>query len=332
MKGFIKGITTTTMFLLIGASVVQADELSSNTGSEVLGERSFTSSQNQTLGNLLVALQDNLERDRLLNNTLSSTNELLPNSVFGEGHRVNLASNDTMITKAENLLTTTMLLSEIADTLTNQLNSELERIRVEKDLAVEKLMMSTGSTSVTKADAGKVVELYNSAKKRYTEVFNETNDTLLAFKESAKIHNFEHYILTSKSGLTAEDIDTLLAGTALHGLGVDFIGAEEKWGVNAYALMSLAALESNWGKSRLAQNKNNLFGYMAYDRDPYNSAKHFATKGDAIMTVAESLATNYLSADGKYNNGYTFKGVNVRYASDPNWHIKITGIMQRLIN
>ena len=72
--------------------------------------------------------------------------------------------------------------------------------------------------------------------------------------------------------------------------------------------------------------KNNLFGYTAYDSDPYNSATTFESYENAINKVAESLSTRYLhvagtkindelTATGIYFNGTTAKSVNIRYAS-----------------
>ncbi len=91
----------------------------------------------------------------------------------------------------------------------------------------------------------------------------------------------------------------------------------------------------------MAQNKFNLFGFAAYDRDPYNSAKTFESYEDAINTVAEALSTKYLHvagtnisdgivATGSYFNGTNVKSVNVRYASDEAWGEKVFSYMQYL--
>lgn len=132
--------------------------------------------------------------------------------------------------------------------------------------------------------------------------------------------------LLKPSSVTVEAIDQKLQGTGMAGLGQAFKTAEELYGVNAVFLTSLAIHESNSGKSRIAQDKNNLFGFMAYDRDPYNSAKEFETKEEGILHVAGYLKENYLTPNGSYFNGYSIDAINVKYATDLNW---ANGIVQR---
>lgn len=152
------------------------------------------------------------------------------------------------------------------------------------------------------------------------------------FVKEAKKHRFVNYDARTPSNLTGAELDRFIEGTRLHGLGEAYARAEAEYGVSAFVLMALSIHESNWGKSRIAQDKNNLFGYRAYDRDPYNSAAHFETAGDGIMTVASHLSRNYLTKGAKYYNGYTLAGMNVKYASDLNWNNKITNIMNRLVD
>ena len=53
--------------------------------------------------------------------------------------------------------------------------------------------------------------------------------------------------------------------------------------------------ESAWGKSNIAKNKKNLFGYRAYDSDPYNSASTFNTYAEGIDLIARVLTKYYLN-------------------------------------
>lgn len=117
--------------------------------------------------------------------------------------------------------------------------------------------------------------------------------------------------------------------------------AEQKYKINGIFLAAIGIHESAWGTSKLAVDKNNLFGYTAYDRDPYNSATTFENYESAINTVAEALSTKYLhvagtaisdgiTATGIYFNGTTAKSVNMRYASDENWSNKVFSYMQYL--
>lgn len=174
-------------------------------------------------------------------------------------------------------------------------------------------------------------------KQELIEKFKKLNpnmvitDSFEDFVAQAKKHRFYNYDLRTPSNLTGEELNRFLKGTALEGLGDAYAKAEKEYGVNAFTLIALSILESNWGKSRIAQEKNNLFGFRAYDRDPYNSAMHFTTKEECILTVARYLSENYLNPKGRYFNGFTLEGVNVKYSTDKEWYLKVTNIMNRLV-
>ena len=65
-----------------------------------------------------------------------------------------------------------------------------------------------------------------------------------------------------------------------------FYYAEQEYGINGVVLASLAIHESGWGTSKIALNKNNLFGYQAYDNSPYASSKQFDSYSEGIDLVA----------------------------------------------
>ena len=59
---------------------------------------------------------------------------------------------------------------------------------------------------------------------------------------------------------------------------------------------SFAALESGWGKSNIALNKNNLFGLNATDNNPGGNADTFSTVDDCIMNFTSSwMSKRYLN-------------------------------------
>lgn len=153
---------------------------------------------------------------------------------------------------------------------------------------------------------------------------------LKLFINKVQQEGFSTYDLTNPSGVGVRHINYVLEGTGLEGLGEYYIQAEKDYGVNAFFLVGLSALESAWGNSRLAQDRNNIFGFMAYDRN-VDMAKRFDTKGESILHVAKYLKENYLTVGGKYYNGVTVEGVNVRYSSDKNWNKKISLIVNRLV-
>lgn len=113
-----------------------------------------------------------------------------------------------------------------------------------------------------------------------------------------------------------------------------FYNMEQKYGINGIFLASVGIHESAWGTSKIATSKNNLFGYMAYDRNPYAFSANFESYESGIETLARVFCKYYLYpagtpiyeeevAKGSYYNGANVAGVNVRYASDKEWCNKV---------
>lgn len=132
--------------------------------------------------------------------------------------------------------------------------------------------------------------------------------------------------LTHVEFLYPSNINPLLEGTNLSGLEYEFLKAQSEYDVNVVFLISLAALESSWGTSNMAINKNNLFGFCAYDNNT-SKAKTFKSKSDCIMHVTKYISENYLTEGGKYYNGVTLKAVNKKYSSSEEWSKKVATIM-----
>lgn len=132
--------------------------------------------------------------------------------------------------------------------------------------------------------------------------------------------------LTQPSGETAARLNAFLQGTALAGLGDSFMAAEQNYHVSARYLLAHAIEESAFGTSRIAQDKHNLYGYGADDAHPYQDAYTFASFAACIDFVAHMVAQNYLSPSGSFYHGPTLRGMNVDYASDPNWAGNIAAI------
>lgn len=106
-------------------------------------------------------------------------------------------------------------------------------------------------------------------------------------------------IITEKSGLTAEELEALAAGTELEGLGYPFYRMEQEYLVNAVFALSVAQLESGYGTSRMAREDNNIFGMMGrvYQHKEENVGAfgelikyHYFGRG---LTTLESINTVY---------------------------------------
>jgi beta-N-acetylglucosaminidase len=132
--------------------------------------------------------------------------------------------------------------------------------------------------------------------------------------------------LTLPSGETAASLNQFLSGSALAGLGASFMQAETTYHVSARYFVAHAILESAWGTSAIAYYKHNLFGFGANDANPYGDAMTFTSFDACIQYVAQFIQTHYLTVGGPFYHGPTLRGMNVDYASDPNWAEKIASI------
>ena len=138
-----------------------------------------------------------------------------------------------------------------------------------------------------------------------------------------------HLPFRSKTTFTAEELNNFIAKktksySKLRGTGQAFIDAQNKYGANALLLLGLAANESAWGTSQIAQQKNNLFGINAIDSSPGASANSFETVEGCINDFAKYYISRGYSdpEDWRYFGGYLGNkgsGANVKYASDPFW-------------
>lgn len=140
--------------------------------------------------------------------------------------------------------------------------------------------------------------------------------------------------LRKPTNYTAEELDKVyslmnIKGSRLAGKGAIFKEAEERYQVNALYLIAHSALESAWGRSQIAKDKNNFFGIAAYDTTPYDSAKSFDDVDKGILGAAKWIRQNYID-NGRTYLGNKSSGMNVLYASDPYWGEKIASIMMTI--
>lgn len=132
----------------------------------------------------------------------------------------------------------------------------------------------------------------------------------------------------SESNVTSQALENSLYYN-LKDLSDTFIECEEKYGVNAIALASIAAVESGWGNSKLAENKNNLFGW----RKSSGSYMSFTSKSECIEYVAKSLSENYLDENGKYYSGGTrTANIALRYSESETWKDTVNEVAKQIEN
>ena len=140
--------------------------------------------------------------------------------------------------------------------------------------------------------------------------------------------------LTEATNYSAEDLDKVFSllninNSLLENKGATFKEAEEHYHVNALYLLAHSALESDWGRSKIAKDKNNFFGITAYDTTPYLSAKTFDDVDKGILGATKWIKENYIDR-GRTFLGNKASGMNVEYASDPYWGEKIASIMMNI--
>lgn len=140
--------------------------------------------------------------------------------------------------------------------------------------------------------------------------------------------------LTEATNYSAEELDKVFSllninNSLLENKGATFKEAEEHYHINALYLLAHSALESNWGRSKIAKDKNNFFGITAYDTTPYLSAKTFDDVDKGILGATKWIKENYIDR-GRTFLGNKASGMNVEYASDPYWGEKIASVMMKI--
>ncbi|MFV0552768.1 MAG: N-acetylglucosaminidase [Anaerorhabdus sp.] len=150
-------------------------------------------------------------------------------------------------------------------------------------------------------------------------------------------YNYYQFLPTrTKSNISASVFDNFLvsvkgSGTnsKMKGQGQTFINAQNTYGMNALLVYSLACLESAYGTSTFALERNNLFGWNAFDSDP-GSASYFSSVEAAINEHMGINLRGYTDInDFRFfgsHVGNKGSGFNVKYAADPYWGYKITAI------
>lgn len=157
-----------------------------------------------------------------------------------------------------------------------------------------------------------------------------------AYSTGGSVDSYRHEDLGSWSDVSAEKINQWVknskSSSPFVGNGNIFIDAAKKSGLDPRYILAHAALESAWGTSNIARNKNNYFGIGAFDSSPYASAYSFGSGIAAgIIGGAEWIAKHYYH--GSYNQKSIYKmrhngGVH-QYATDPKWDTSIASIMTK---
>lgn len=151
----------------------------------------------------------------------------------------------------------------------------------------------------------------------------------------AECFNYYQFLpVRSKTNISAETFNSFMkdykgSSSVMFNQAECFIDSQNNYGCNALIIYAMACLESAYGTSGYATNRNNLFGWAAYDDSP-NNASYFSS---VSACVREQMGRN-LNLFTDYTNRRYFgtcvgnkgAGFNVYYASDPYWGVKIASI------
>lgn len=181
-------------------------------------------------------------------------------------------------------------------------------------------------------------EVQQNNKERQNGTSSSSNIQKLTFDMS----------LNKPSGLTLEQFQKILkddkdANNIFSDNAEYFYYIEKQYNINGVFVAAVGIHESAWGTSKIALQKHNLFGYGAYDSNPYNGAYDFNDYSECIDLIARVFVKYYLNpkgtsiyggevASGKYYTSPTLSGVNNKYATDKNWANAVYKTMQYLYN
>lgn len=235
--------------------------------------------------------------------------------------------------------------------------SDRAEIRVEPDEESQKIATLTkgielkvinidGNWYQVTGQANGYIKIENTTSKNPTDSYKQ-EDTPANTGGNIESLSFDMK-LNKPSGLNLEQFKKVLTDSkdtnkVMQNNAEYFYYIEQQYNINGIFVAAVAIHESAWGTSRIAQNKHNLFGYGAYDSNPYNGAYDFQDYSESIDLIARVFVKYYLNpkgtviyggekASGKYYNGSTLSGVNTKYATDKNWANAVYNHMKYLYN
>ena len=153
-------------------------------------------------------------------------------------------------------------------------------------------------------------------------------------------YNYYQFLpLRTKSKISADVYNSFLSANG-YGLesklwdsGSAFLADQEQYGMNAAMVFSQACLESAYGTSNFAINRNNLFGVDAFDSDPDN-ASYYESAKKSIDNQMGLLLRQYADVENHLFFGSHFgnkgSGITVKYASSVYYGLTLSAMYYRL--
>ena len=155
-------------------------------------------------------------------------------------------------------------------------------------------------------------------------------------KYSGTYYNYYQFLpLRTKSKIPASKYNEFLkkmgknSSSKLWNTGDLFVKAQEHFGLNALMVFSQACVESAYGNSYLATNRNNLFGWKAYDSNP-NGATGYTSVKQCIDQAFRDNIRDYVSTNEPVYYGEHFgnkgSGITMKYASSTTYGLTVAAV------
>jgi beta-N-acetylglucosaminidase len=184
----------------------------------------------------------------------------------------------------------------------------------------------------------------------YTDI--DLKNPVMVNGSVGRYYNYYQFLnLRSKTNYTGSELDAYFDfyfsvnrldpdSSVMREAGQVFIDAQNTYGMNALMIYAMGIHESAYGRSNFAVNRNNLFGYNAFDSSPGSASFYPSVKAAVDQHMGLNLRY-YLDANNLnatlgtslfYGShiGTKGAGIGTRYASDPFWSIKIAGFAFRI--
>ncbi|MGL5715724.1 MAG: N-acetylmuramoyl-L-alanine amidase [Paraclostridium sp.] len=147
--------------------------------------------------------------------------------------------------------------------------------------------------------------------------------------------------IQEKSNITSEQleksINEIRLDNGFDGVWSSFLKAEKDYNINAIVLCAIACLESGYGTSKLATEKNNLFGLDAPTelQGQANYGSGYKSKEDCINYCGHRLGKQYLELDNsakwRYCNGKKdLATIGTKWSESKDWANKVENIAMRI--
>lgn len=251
----------------------------------------------------------------------------------------------SLVTGAEGLLEACQTFSLSDNTSDVNKNKQVDELQTDNQLFSNDLFFNNNSIHILKymnvdaIDIGEYLDVNYEKQNEYMHKLYEKKEVKL--KELEKVDKkyravsigdvvFNPKDVTEVSNINLKQMTYILKGTNLEQYAPTYIQIEKDYGINAIAICSLSAHESNWGRSRRAIEDHNYTGFGVYSDSSVGI--NTSTGEENLLMTAKHLAKNYVVPGAKYYNGKGLDGINRKYAASRTWAFGIEQIGYRLMD